>query len=110
MKYRDEGDQLNLSRMERQTEYVKRFADVLRTKLDSSTQFSLELYNTVADYIVTDCSGTVLSAAMERYADFDLQEIVSLQGENRVGDEFMEYHLDTEALNDLVLELLFVEK
>lgn len=104
------GDQLNLSRMERQTEYVKRFADVLRTKLDSSAQFSLELYNTVADYIVTDCSGTVLSAAMERYADFDLQEIVSLQGENRIGDEFMEYHLDAEALNDLVLELFFVEK
>lgn len=104
------GDQLNLSRMERQKEYVTRFADALRTKMESSAQFSLDLYDTIAPYIVTDCSGTVLSAAMERYADFDLQEIVSLQGENRIGDEFMEYHLDEEALTDLVLKLFFVKK
>jgi len=107
---KDVGDQLNLSRMERQTEYMEQFVKQLRTKMDGSPQFSLELYETIADYIVTDCSGTVLSAAMERYAGFDLKEIVTLQGENRMGEEYMEYHLDEEALKDVALRMFFVKK
>jgi len=104
------GDQLNLSRMDRHAEYMKGFVAALRSKMESSSQYSMELYDSVADYIVTDCSATVLSAAVERYADYELNEIVSLKGENRRGETFMEYHLDQDALEDLVLQLLFVKK
>jgi len=104
------GDQLNLSRMERQSEYMEGFLAALQSKLDESSTFPLSVYEDVSPYMVTDCSGTVFSSVVERYADYELVEVASLQGENVRGEEYMEYHLDEEALDELIIRLLYAEK
>lgn len=104
------GDQLNLSRMERHEAYLEGFAEALREKLDGSSQFSLELYESAAEYIVTDCSATVLSSAIDHYSGYTLNRIAQLEGENRVGDPYMEYYLDEAAMDALILEWFYTEK
>lgn len=106
----DVGDQLNLSRMDRQKAYMESFLGAFREKLDEDASFTLDAYEMVSDYIVTDCSGTVLSSVIERYADYELEEIISLEGENKKGETYMEFYADEAALDEMVLDLFFAAK
>lgn len=104
------GDELNVSRMERQLEYVSAFFTELQKKLEESSGFVLDAYDRTADYIVTDCSETVLSSMFDRYSDYELEELQTLPGENRKGEAYMEFYPDEEALRELVLELFYAPK
>ena len=106
----DVGDQLNLSRMERQKAYMESFLQAFKEKLDESATFVLDTYEAVSDYIVTDCSGTVLSSVIEHYADYELKDVISLEGKNVRGERHMEFYADEEALDKLLLDLFYDEK
>ena len=104
------GNQLNLSRMERHKNYMDSFSQVFRTKLKESESFVLKTYEQVTPYIVTNCSGTVLTSMMERYGSYSLSEIVTPDGENVKGETYMEFHVDEEKLDELILRLLYAPK
>lgn len=107
---KDIGDQMNISRMERQSVYMEAFLSTLKEKLSSDGSLPVKMYEAVSPYMVTDCSSTVFSSVMERYSDYALREIVTLQGENVRGEEFMEFHLDEDALQKDVLRLFYAPK
>ena len=104
------GDQLNVSRMERQKEYAFGFMDAFRKKMGAGESFALSLYEQVSPYIVTDCSTTVLTSMMERYAAYEIVEIVSPEGENVRGEKYYEFYADEEKLDDLILRLFYAPK
>lgn len=104
------GNQLNISRMERQREYVDGFVDAFWNKMDSSDGFVVSAYEAVSPYIVTDCSVNAISGMMERYADYEVKEIVSVPGENILGDTYYEFYADEEALDALILRLFYAPK
>lgn len=104
------GNQLNISRMERQEEYVDSFMDALRAKLEQDDTYALKAYDAVSPYIVTDISSNSFSGLLQRYADFSLAEIVTPEGENVLGETYYEFHVDEEKLDKLVLELLYMPK
>lgn len=106
----DLGDQLNTSRMVRQEEFMKGFLAALSAKLDKSDSFVLTAYDAISDYMVTDCSYDTLSSLISRYADYELTEIVSPEGESVAGEEYMEFHADKEALDELILRLFYAPK
>jgi anionic cell wall polymer biosynthesis LytR-Cps2A-Psr (LCP) family protein len=102
------ADQLNISRMERQREYMHGFVKALQEKKDD-TSFALTTYDSVSDYIVTDCSSTVFNNMLQRYADYPIVELVSPEGENVMAD-YYEFHVDEEKLDDLILRLFYAPK
>jgi anionic cell wall polymer biosynthesis LytR-Cps2A-Psr (LCP) family protein len=104
------GDQLNISRMERQKEYAMGFMDAFRSSVDSSETFALELFDQVSPYIVTDCSVTVFSDMMTRYSDYEIVEIVSPEGENVLGEKYYEFYVDEVKLDELILRLFYAPK
>lgn len=106
----DVGDQLNVSRMDRQQEYIKGFLNSLQLQLQADSTFGAKLYEEAADYLVTDCSATVLSAAMEEYAEYSLKEIMTPAGENRQGEMYMEFYPDEAELEKLVLRMFYAPK
>ena len=107
---KDVGDQLNVSRMNRQSVYMEGFLSALQEKLSSDSTLPVKMYESVSPYMVTDCSSTVFSSVMERYSDYTLREIVTLEGENVRGEEFMEFYLDEDALQKDVLRLFYAPK
>lgn len=107
---KDLGDQLNISRMERQKEYVYNFAKLFREKMKEDSLFAIELLDYVGGYVVTDCSGETLAALAERYEDYELKEIVSPKGENIRGEDHYEFYIDEEDFEELKLRLLYSEK
>ena len=104
------GDQTNASRMERQKQYMDGFLEAFRSKQAESGQFVMTAYQNVSDYMVTDATVNAFSGILERYQDYTVGEVVSPKGENVMGKEFMEFHVDQEALDELILRLFYTVK
>lgn len=107
---KDVGDQKNLTRMERQKEYVDGFLAKLSEKEAEDTNFILKVYEDVSPYIVTDCSVNTLSKMLEQYASYSVKEVVSPDGENRIGEEHYEFYADPEKLDELTVGLFYAPK
>ena len=56
------------------------------------------------------CSTTVLTSMIDRYADYEIVEIVTPAGENVKGDEYYEFYVDAQQLDDLILRLFYEVK
>lgn len=104
------GDQLNVSRMERQSEYIEGFLTALHEKMESGESFIRNTYEKLSDYMVTDCSINSASTLLEKYSGYELKEIITPKGENAKGAEFMEFYLDEEAFDQVVVEMFYREK
>lgn len=104
------GDQLNLTRMERQKQYMAGFIDALKQSMEESSGFVVNTYDTVDEYMVTDCSVKVLASFADRYSSYSLGDMVSIEGENVKGEKYMEYHVDKEKLDEVILKYLYAPK
>ena len=107
---KDMGDQTNISRMERQEQYMDGFLEALRSKQSESTQFLAETYDQVFDYIVTDCSVNAMNGILHRYGDYEIAEVLSPEGENARGEVYYEFHVDEVKLDELILRLFYAPK
>jgi len=104
------GDGLNLSRMRRQEEYMRNFVLALKEKMEQDSSFVIRTYDAVSDYMVTDCTPAVFSRLAEDYGDYSMGATISLEGNNVMGEEHMEFYADEEALDALILELFYAPK
>ena len=107
---KDVGDQKNVTRMQRQREYVDAFLKVLYEKAETDASFLISAYEEVSPYIVTDCSVNTLTAMLDRYADFTIASAVTPEGENLVVDGHYQFHVDEEKLDALILEIFYRPK
>ena len=73
-------------------------------------EFAIKHYEDLTKYMVTDCSVTTMSSLMERYGAYELGELITPEGENVRGEKYMEFYVDEDSLEDLVLEHFFAEK
>lgn len=104
------GDQKNVTRMARQSEYIQGFLEAFRAKETESATFVLETYELAAPYLVSDCPVNTLSSMIDRYENYTLTEVVTPEGENVIGEEFYEFYVDEEKLDQLILRLFYAEK
>lgn len=107
---KDIDDQLNVTRMERQNHYMERFVEALRSKVDENDSFILDIYEQIDPYSVSDCSATSLNTIMNHFADYPLRDVLTLEGENRKGEKYMEFYPDEQKLDELILRLFYAEK
>lgn len=103
------GDQLNLSRMERQQAYADAFVAALRQNLSADESFLLNTYNTISPYLVTDVSASTLNNMAQNYQSYAMGKTESVKGENKV-NEFMEYYVDEKDLDRVILQYLYAKK
>ena len=104
------GDQLNLTRIERQKDYIRGFSHALRAKYDAESDFLLSVYEEVEPYIVTDCSTNAIAGLLNKYGAYEIGQILSPKGENVMGEKYFEFYVDQENLMDLVIELFYAPK
>lgn len=104
------GDELNLSRIERQKEFINGFVEAFQKKQGGSDTFLLKTYDAVSPYIVSDLPVKTLSAMAGRYEGFTVEDTISLEGENVLGEKYYEFYPDEERLEDLILELFYAPK
>ena len=107
---KDVGNQLNLSRMDRQQQYIRSFVAAFEGKMEESDTFAVSTYEKISDYMVSDLSMNALTGMLERYADYPIAEIVTPQGENHLGEEYFEFYVNEDALDELILRLFYAPK
>lgn len=107
---KDVGNQLNLSRMDRQKDYITSFVEAFSGKVEENDSFAVSTYEAISPYLVSDLTVNSLTGMMERYAEFPIEEIVSPEGENVLGEEYFEFYVDEEKLDTLILRLFYAPK
>lgn len=107
---KDVGDQKNVTRMERQREYVDGFLKQVSKMEHENADFLLSLYADVAPYIVSDCSAETLSSLVSRYLDYQIADVFSPEGENVIVNGVYEFHADEEKLDELIVQLFYAPK
>ncbi len=106
----DVEDGLNISRMRRQQEYLQGFFEAYKASDKHGITETLELFSSVEPYIVTNCTDTVMASLLDDFKDYRFGEIYTPAGENIIGETYMEFHLDKDALLELTLQLLYEPK
>lgn len=104
------GDELNISRMGRQEQYMFGLMTAMSEKMAESDSFVINVYDKLSDYIVTDCSMNAITGLMQRCAEYTLKETVSPVGENVLGKIHYEFYVDEEKLDELALRLFYAPK
>lgn len=107
---KDVGDQLNLSRMDRHKEFMKGFIEAYRSKIGKNISRAMEVFEEISPYIVTDCSDNVMMNLLNRFYEYELAEVISPSGTNVRGEEFMEFYIDGESLQKLIISLFYEPK
>ncbi len=104
------GDGLNLNRMERHKEYMSGFLAAMNETAASSRSALSNAFKDASPYMVTDCTTKTLASLIDRFGSYELGEVISIEGENVKGEQYMEYHVDEEALDALIISRLYAPK
>ena len=103
---KDVGDEKNISRMDRQSEYMKGFLTAFKTA-NEQEGFALDAYSSVTDYMVTDFTTKSMTNMLSRYGDYELGQIITPEGENVIEDGHYQFTADEKKLEALALQLFF---
>jgi len=103
------GDELNVSRIRRQQQYMGAFTNRLHERLKEDATFVVRMFEELSRNVVTDCSANAISGIVERYGDYSFVENVTPDGENKVG-QYMEFYVDEQALDELVIRMFYAPK
>jgi LCP family protein required for cell wall assembly len=101
-------DGSNLSRMRRQRTYMTGLMDALRDKVQGDPMFLLEMYSALSDDLLTDCTLDELTDYASMVSEYEVSEIIVPEGEAVKGEVNMEFYVDEDALQQLVIDLFYV--
>lgn len=99
-------DSTNLQRMERQRQYAAKWLE-LATPLFKNPGAIIDLVMQLSDYHYSDCTAGELADFANAYANQPFEKVYTLEGKNVQGSVYMEYHIDEDAVREMVLDLFF---
>lgn len=104
------GDGLNSSRMNRQSEYFKGLFEAIRDNNSNDNELLLQVFESLSDRMVTNCSAQTLSDILNKFSEYKLGSIITPAGENVMGEEFMEFHIDNSSIDKIILDFFYSVK
>lgn len=112
VKYRDtKVFDSNSHRMARQKQYLKGLLGDMLAHTKEDITFPLKVMDAVSDYLVTDIDASKMTYLVSTFMgyDIDFDNIYSVPGETIYNEEtgFEEYHVDEEALQELVMNIFY---
>lgn len=103
----DEFDSATL-RLRRQEQYITEYLDKLEGMMAGSSLDLVSMYETLSPYIVSNMEVTELLQEITSYG-FSQERLYTVPGETVMGEEFEEFHVDEDALYDLIIDVFYVE-
>ncbi|MDD2970144.1 MAG: LCP family protein [Lachnospiraceae bacterium] len=102
----------NLYRMDRQKQYLSSLFATMKSRTNENISLIPEIYQTFTDYMVTSVSldeMSYLATTMLGYS-FSTDDITTLAGEYVREGKYDMYHIDEDALYDLMIDTFYIEK
>lgn len=100
-------DSSNARRMERQEQVMRALYDATLARMEQDDKFAVEAILSLSEQMVSNRTATQLQELVKKLTVYEFSDIVTLKGESRKGEEFMEFTPDEKALRALVIDLLF---
>lgn len=109
VRYRDTStEQSALVRQDRQKVFIEAYIKKAQEQYAKDASFVTKLYENMKSYMITNIGNDIfvklLSAAQEEEAS-----VYTLPGEGAQGDYFDEYHVDEEALQEMIVSVFYKE-
>jgi hypothetical protein len=82
----------------------------MKSSMDADSEFVARASLEVADYIVSDRSVTQLQTLAEKFNQYEFAGVRDIDGELKLGEEFMEFYPDDKAIEELIIELFYLPK
>ncbi len=103
-------DSSNTARMARQQQYINALYDKIYSRMATDEEFVIELAKAMDEYVVYDSSNQKMQKFAEKFDDYEFLGIRDIEGEVRPGEEFMEFHANTESVWEIVIDLFYTPK
>ena len=100
-------DSSNLHRMERQRQYLAALQGQLKAAVQQEDGFTLDALLQLNEYMVSDCTVDQLSDLGDSLATYQVGDILTTPGDAQEGEEFMEFTVDEDALQQLVMDVFY---
>lgn len=100
-------DSSNLHRMERQRQYLSALQQQLKAAVQQEDGFTLDALLQLNEYMVSDCTVNQLSNLGNSLATYQVGDILTTPGDAQEGEEFMEFTVDEDALQQLVMDVFY---
>lgn len=100
-------DSSNLHRMERQRQYLSALQQQLKAAVQQEDGFTLDALLQLNEYMVSDCTVDQLSELGNSLAAYQVNDILTTPGDAQEGEEFMEFTVDEDALQQLVMDVFY---
>ena len=104
------GDQLNVSRLERQQAYIRGLVGKMQEAAQEDTSFVSTLYQQLSPYLVSNCPVKTMNGFVSSSDPYTLGQIVTPEGSNVLGEQYYEFYADEEKLEELTLRLFYRPK
>ena len=69
--------------------------------------FLLSAYDQIAEYSVTNCDTSFISALSRKIGTYSYAGAISPKGDAQVGEKYMEFYADEEDLINILIELFY---
>ncbi len=96
------------SRLRRQEQYIEKYMKKLKTAVAGDASRAAAIYDSVSDYVVTDVDFVNLLTELMSY-EYGENQMYTVPGETRMGEEYEEYYVDDKALYDLIIGIFYKE-
>ncbi len=103
-------DSTNSHRMIRQKQYIEELYKLTREKAAQEDSFVLTAWDKISPYTVSDCYEQDLLELYEKVSNYEYLGMEQIKGESVVGERFMEFYPDEDALNELILKIFYTSE
>lgn len=101
------ADDSNLARMGRHRTYLNALDAAVRAQSEGNGALISEIYTALQSYMVTNVNGADVSRLAQLAGEYTDRGTLTIDGEARMGEKFMEFFPDETALKETVLELFY---
>lgn len=95
-------------RLRRQEQYITAYLDKLEGIMKGSSSKLVSMYETLSPYIVSNMQVTELLEEITSY-EYSQERLYTVPGETVMGEKFEEFHVDEDALYELIINVFYVE-
>lgn len=103
-------DSTNSHRMIRQRQYIEELYRISREKVKEDENFVITVWDKLAQYTVSDCYEQDLFEIYEKVSEYEYLGTERIKGESVVGERFMEFYPDEDALRELIIKMFYTPK
>ena len=100
-------DPSNSTRMIRQKQYIKALYEKAVSAKKADKNFISKVSLKLSNSFVSDCSANKLEAYFKKASEYTFKEILSFKGENKMGEEFIEFYPTEDSLKEIVINAFY---